>query len=113
MSEGCKSQNDQLRKVRYKRNFDRLTHISFFDCWNNPPTQAFAHYHDFDEGSDMSNPIKIEHRNNGTHYIQFEGKRYDVYLDYGNNILWQNIYQWFDYDGRNKVLIEKGYYTIE
>lgn len=110
MSEGCHSQNDQLRCVRYKRDFERLTHISFFDCWNNPPQKVNAHYRDFSEGLDMSNPIKIYHRKNGTHYFQFEGRRYDVFLDYEDSVKWQNITQWFDNDGRNRVLIEKGYY---
>jgi predicted heme/steroid binding protein len=111
MSTGCPSQNDQLKCVRYKRNFKRLLYITFFDCWNNPPQRLYAHYDDFDEGQDMSNPIKINHRKNGTTYFQFEGKRYDIYMQYNNDVQWTNIIQWFNYNGKNKILIEKGYYN--
>lgn len=77
MGEYNRYSNDEIRCVRFKREVEEVQSISLFDKWNNPPTQAVVHF-STGNASDTSKPLKIYHRKNSTHYICFDGKRYDV-----------------------------------
>jgi len=72
------------RPLKYKRMVERVIAVQLFDVWNTPPTKAYVHYYDADNGFDMSNPIKIYQRKNGTYYVQFEGYRFDIDVLLGN-----------------------------
>ena len=73
------------RPVRYQRDVQSVTAVECFDIWNNPPTKAYVHFQSigFD---DMSGLIKIQERKNGSHYVVFCGKRYDIDVTCGNKM---------------------------
>ena len=67
--------DDSLGPCRYKRNVD---HVISVEPLSWLPGKAYIHYEDVANGYDTAGPTKIYHRKNGTAYIQFEGKRYDI-----------------------------------
>lgn len=90
--------------VRYKREFERVTEISLFDVWEDVPSKAYVHFTGGYNGHDISSPIKLYQRKNGSYYLQFEGHRYDVDITVGN------CPQFIGHDGKNEILREKGFY---
>lgn len=69
--------NDNIRKVKYQKEVDKIYSVSIVDKWNNPPMQARVNFHS-GVGNDSSEPLKIYKRKNCTHYVIFRGKRYNI-----------------------------------
>lgn len=67
--------DDSLGPIRYKRNVEYVISVEPLS-WL--PGKAYVHFEDVSNGYDTAGPIKIQHRKNGTAFVQFEGKRYDI-----------------------------------
>ncbi len=66
---------DTLGPCRYKREVEEVISVEALS-WL--PGKAYVHYYDAGLFFDVAGPVKIYHRKNGTAYVQFEGKRYDI-----------------------------------
>lgn len=66
---------DALGPCRYKREVATVDYVEPIS-WK--PGYAWVGYYDALGYTDMAGPLKIYQRRNGTHYVQFEGRRWDV-----------------------------------
>lgn len=66
---------DALGPCRYKREVDCVEYVEPIS-WK--PGYAWVGYYDAQLYWDKAGPVKIYHRKNGTAYVQFEGKRYNI-----------------------------------
>ncbi|QHI73795.1 hypothetical protein [Aminipila terrae] len=85
MGEYNRYSNDNIRPVKFKREIVKVVSVSLFDKWNIPPTKAYVRYQCDYKGIDMSKPLKIHTRKNGTNYVCFNGKRYDIDINSKEN----------------------------
>ena len=67
--------NDSLGPCRYKREVDRVEYVEPMS-WK--PGYAWVGYYDALNYTDMAGPLKIYQRKNGTSYVRFAGRRWDV-----------------------------------
>lgn len=67
--------DDSLGRCRYKREVDYVYAVQALS-W--APGKAYVHYWDLGGFTDTAGPIKIHHRKNGSAYISFDGKRYNI-----------------------------------
>lgn len=66
---------DLLGPCRYKREIERVDWVEPLS-WK--PGYAMIGYSDAGGFGDSAGPIKIYQRKNGTHYVQFAGRRWDI-----------------------------------
>lgn len=66
---------DTLGPCRYKREVETVDYVEPIS-WK--PGYAWVGYYDAQQYTDMAGPVKIYHRKDGSAYVRFEGKRYDV-----------------------------------
>jgi len=67
--------SDSLGPFRYKREVDHIISVEALSWLSG---KAYVLYYDQNFFYDTAGPLKICHRKNGTAYVQFEGKRYDI-----------------------------------
>lgn len=84
-----------------------VVHVSFlqiFDAWNAEPTKACVGYECYWNDNMASKPTRINKRKNGTHYVDFEGFRYDIDISAGNTYQWVD---WLEDEARRANSVEK------
>ena len=66
---------DSLGPCRYKREVERVDYVEPIS-WR--PGYAWVGYYDAQCYTDMAGPLKIYQRKDGTSYVQFAGRRWNV-----------------------------------